>query len=406
MSFWITPVQQEHRFIPNVYHIYAGYPGHLHCKGLAPLNFIEHSTESPCRPRSRNPHREAIQLRRNDKSVVRSWYTCGHKIHAPTYIGELVKEWGEQRRNKVEQLRYFLVGSHLEKTTIKNDKWFKWNMIKCTQTSSIFKWFQKTPTCFHHMFSPQSDLKCRACVNGFSLPSIRVDPLGVDTIPRCRAKAWPISLATIMYQQSKATMQSVWPLKKVVKLSAPAGYRYLEISSYREIWIPEICKDLSPLQTRSPKDLPTTESNSVKECAEERLHVKASSTVASVTAGSRKFISPIPMNTACINMVKSNRAIVWNVPKSPKCPGATQKNCASLPCDLGGYHMGGNGCMLQQFPPFFWVFLILMGMTVWQIYPTTIDPTYLLLHLLHHATPRTTTWRHSQKQQATTKATN
>ena len=118
-----NPVQQEHLFIPNVYHIYAGYPGQLHYKGLAPLNFIEHSTESLCRPRSRNPHREAIQLRRNDKSVVRSWYTCGRKIHAPTYIGELVmKEWGEQRRNKVEQLRYFLVGSHLEKNTKKHDK--------------------------------------------------------------------------------------------------------------------------------------------------------------------------------------------------------------------------------------------------------------------------------------------
>ena len=213
-----------------------------------------------------------------------------------------------------------------------------------SKNTNMFSWY---------VFTTTSDLKCRACVNGFSLPSIRVDPLGVDMIPRCSAKAWPISLATIMYQQSKATMQSVWPLKKVVKLSAPAGYRYLEISSYREIWIPEICKDLSPLQTRSPKDLPTTESNSVKECAEERLHVKASSTVASVTAGSRKFISPIPMNTACINMVKSNRAIVWNVPKSPKCPGATQKNCASLPCDLGGVSHGWQWVYVATIPPFF-----------------------------------------------------
>lgn len=40
--------------------------------------------------------------------------------------------------------------------------------------------------------------------------------------------------------------------------------------------------------------------------------------------------------------------------RAPSVLAPHRKFVQVYPVTLGGYHMGGNGCMLQQFPPFFW----------------------------------------------------
>ena len=63
------------------------------------------------------------------------------------------------------------------------------------------------------------------CVKGFSLVSNFVCPRGIAAMPRCSAKAWLTSFATIKYQQMSATMHKICPVKKPSSPGA-SDFRY------------------------------------------------------------------------------------------------------------------------------------------------------------------------------------
>lgn len=152
---------------------------------------------------------------------------------------------------------------------------------------------------------------------------------------RCIAIHDKLRLLVILWCLSKsfhsAETHKVCPLKNA-QMPCASSLKYCLISSKRDIWIPERCKDLSPPHTRSPRDSPTTGSYWVNAWAEERLHRKASDTVWSVTTGSKKLTTAKPKKRACMNTVKRTSATVCAAPKNPRCPVPTNIIKSKVDC--------------------------------------------------------------------------